>query len=330
MAAGGSLRPAFRTLAVCGALAAAAALFAYENDGRGRTVKGGPHRAINRLAVERFFDEKKADPVVSRYDLARSKKLLHETYVSGDMFRPGKGDRAATFTRWIEEGAYTADEPELYASFRHFYDPLALERGAGRAPLGAARRSDASRARGSGRRCPVPHRRPEQPEPRLLDGHGHHRQPADPCERVGDRRPGEQRVGREPLLLEEGIEYVENAFAATGPEKQRLWAKAWRSLGETMHLLGDMTSVPHVRNDSHPAASTYVGESSNDVGRLRSDPFETLAQRGPRRCIRQRRPALGSARRNSRRALRRRGRLYNASSFPPTPSRGRILSRAKR
>ena len=36
------------------------------------------------------------------------------------------------------------------------------------------------------------------------------------------------------------------------PEKDKLSAAAWRSLGETMHLIADMSVPSHVRNDSHP------------------------------------------------------------------------------
>ncbi|MBK9089234.1 MAG: hypothetical protein IPL90_09390 [Holophagales bacterium] len=277
MAAVVPLKPVLRALAACAALAAAV-LLAYENDGRTRAVKGGPHRAINRLAVERFFAEKQSDPILSRYDLSRSKKLLGETYVSGDMFRPGTGDRAATFTRWIEEGGYTADEPELYASFRHFYDPLAWNA-----------EDHAFEGLSLG---PQPGAAPVTPgggAPYLTDDlnslnklysaiTGSAVNPRIHAKEWAIDGPENNGWGENPYCWKRGLEYVEKAFAETGPEKQRLWAKAWRSLGETMHLLADMTSVPHVRNDSHPSASSYLGEYSDHVGRLRSDPYETLAQ----------------------------------------------------
>lgn len=272
-----ALRRVLRLVAACGAIGAAA-LLAYENDGRTRAVKGGPHRAINRLAVERFFAEQKDDPVVSRYDLSRSKKLLGETYVSGDMFRPGTGDRAATFTRWIEEGGYTADEPELYASFRHFWDPLAW--------------NPEDRAFEGLSLGPQPGADPVSPgggAPYLTDDlntlnrlysavTGSSVNPRIHAKEWAIDGPENNGWGENPYCWKKGLEYVEKAFAETGPEKQRLWAKAWRSLGETMHLLADMTSVPHVRNDSHPSASTVLGADSDHVGRLRSDPYEALAQ----------------------------------------------------
>lgn len=277
MAPFGSLKPALRAAAACGALAAAA-LLAYENDGRAKAVKGGPHRAINRLAHERFFEEKKADPVVSRYDLSRSKTLLDETYVSGDMFRPGKGDRAATFTRWIEEGGYTADEPELYASFRHFYDPLALNAEQD-APL-SERLVDVVLPELANPGAGVPYLTDDLNDLNLVyvTIAGSTVNPRIHAKEWAIDGPANNGWGENPYCWKKGIEYVEKAFAETGPGKQRLWAKAWRSLGETMHLLADMTSVPHVRNDSHPSASTYLRAPSNDVGRLRSDPYETLAQ----------------------------------------------------
>ena len=273
-----ALKPALRALAACGVLALAAGLFAYENDGTARSVKGGPHRAINRLALLRFFEESKADPVVSRYDLARSRTLLDETYVSGGMFRPGTGDRSATFTRWIEEGGYTADEPELYASFRHFYDPLALNSEMD-APL-TEQLVDAVLPALANPRVGVPYLTDDLNS--LNRVHvtiaGTTVNPRIHAREWAIDGPANNGSSGNPYCWKKGVEYVEKAFSATGPEKQRLWAKAWRSLGETMHLLGDMTSVPHVRNDSHPSASTYLGAASNDVGRLRSDPYEALAQ----------------------------------------------------
>ncbi|MEI6157655.1 MAG: PKD domain-containing protein, partial [Atribacterota bacterium] len=61
--------------------------------------------------------------------------------------------------------------------------------------------------------------------------------------------------------------FMSAAFSATNQqEKEKLFVAAWRSLGETMHLLADMTVPAHVRNDSHPGAS---------FEKYRADPYES-------------------------------------------------------
>lgn len=269
------MKTVVRALAACGALAAAA-LLGYENDGRAKAARGGPHRAINRLALERFFEEKARDPIVSRYDLSRRRTLTDETYVAGGLFRPEKGDRSATFARWIEEGGYTADEPELYASFRHFFDPLALNP----ETPGPAGTGTGGEPPGSGGATGIPYLTDDLNSLNAVYSRvtGTSVNPRIHAMEWAIDGPENNGWGENPYCWRKGVDYVEQAFPATGPEKSRLWAKAWRSLGETMHLLADMTSVPHVRNDSHPSASSAIGEDSDHVGRLRSDPYETLTQ----------------------------------------------------
>jgi hypothetical protein len=63
---------------------------------------------------------------------------------------------------------------------------------------------------------------------------------------------------------------MQEAFASDGKDKDRLFAKAWRALGETMHMMGDMTLPAHVRNDAHPG--------NLPAGQLRPDPYEALAR----------------------------------------------------
>ena len=53
------------------------------------------------------------------------------------------------------------------------------------------------------------------------------------------------------------------------PEKDKLFAAAWRSLGETMHLIADMSVPSHVRNDSHPGVETQF-----ITDKYRADSYE--------------------------------------------------------
>ncbi len=52
---------------------------------------------------------------------------------------------------------------------------------------------------------------------------------------------------------ENGKEYLASALSSPDPGNVN-YGNAWRSLGETMHLMADMTVPPHVRNDGHAKA----------------------------------------------------------------------------
>ena len=243
-------------------------------------MRDGPHRVVNRLALDAFWRGASSDPVLARYDRGRNRKLTGEPVVAGAMLKPTDGDFKGTWEEWVAEGGYLADEPELYASFRDFYDPLALN-----AEVDAAEARILHPEVGL-RRGPAAHGVP------YLTDHlnvltaiwsrpvGGTFNPQVHAKEWALEGPANNGWGDKPYCWKNGLEQMEQAFAATGPEKQRLFAKAWRSLGETMHLLADRTSPPHVRNDSHPGASTYLREESDDVGLLRSDPYETLARDG--------------------------------------------------
>ncbi len=174
-----------------------------------------------------------------------------------------QGDRKGRWGWWVEEGGYTADEPELYASFRHFYDPKAVN---GVTYL-TDHLQDMERyytylGRGSGEGVVNPH----------ID--------AREWAIAGPARNG---LFENEYSWKKGVEYMREAFQTTAPTKDRTFVKAWRALGETMHLMGDMSCVPHVRNDSHPAlavgsATLGVGNLDTNQGLLRSDPYETLCR----------------------------------------------------
>ena len=67
-----------------------------------------------------------------------------------------------------------------------------------------------------------------------------------------------------------GVGNMRKAFADKTKDKDRIFAKAWRACGETMHLMADMTVPAHVRNDAHPFDSP--------AGGWRFDPYEKFMQ----------------------------------------------------
>ncbi|MCJ7611196.1 MAG: hypothetical protein MUP19_02955, partial [Candidatus Aminicenantes bacterium] len=78
-----------------------------------------------------------------------------------------------------------------------------------------------------------------------------------------------------------GVEFMRRAFHSTESQarKDQLFAAAWRALGETMHLLADMTVPAHVRNDSHPGLGLVPLMGITDRwGSLKKDPYESTLE----------------------------------------------------
>lgn len=260
-----------------------APLRAYDNDGRDAEgnglYRGGPHRTINELALD-------ALPLISQDQRLRKARLRESweltgpTVVDRGMELIVSGDRSHPFRWWVMEGGYDADEPELYNSFRHFYDPSRpatpyltdhLDEldyvyralifagiaatggtlGAGSAVTGAAA--------GGGAALTTMNPRVNARDWALTG-------------------QGNQGWGDNQYCLEKGKDYLRQAYEARDLQtRRRFFAQAWRALGETMHLLADMTCVPHVRNDSHPGKAVPWKPLLNtdpNFGYLRNDPYE--------------------------------------------------------
>jgi len=255
--------------------------WSYNNDGPG----GGPHRKINEIALDRFIQAAADDPILRYYDFRPSLKKYRIAPPSGDgavhLFVTEyytvtqKGDwyaeettavaelaanswaaekmpssvvveekQARPFPWWIVEGGFTADEPELHMSLRHFYDPQMR---------GFSTVSEA-------KTCSY-----------LTDV-------TDVADRVLARLVGSTLnpcVDAKRLALKEskhswseGQTQLKAAFdhpEADAGLRNAAFGKAWRCLGETMHLMADMTTPAHVRNDGHPGQLLWAG-----------DPYEAI------------------------------------------------------
>jgi hypothetical protein len=263
-------RPRSITLAVAAILVfgQVGAALGYENNQSGPTPGGGAHRRINQLAGQLFvksivngangaaFQKYDFEPLfpAGKYVIEALNEdvpdaLLDKVFKPAGITTWGRMEwreaeyQAAQvkanlmFSRWLVEGGFTADEPERFMSLRHFYNP--------RTDLGAAYLTD----------IPV----------------------------ITLRQMG---TNPEIDAVTWATTHADNAYSWTGgkdalalaftggtiAETQLAYAKAWRSLGETMHLAADMTVPAHVRNDSHPghwAASAVYDD-------LRSDAYEFL------------------------------------------------------
>ena len=223
------------------------------------------HRDINRCSIDKFARDVSFDIFGKKYKKFKKYNFTHNTYEmegyairKSGTFEVETCLRSRNYQKWIEMGGYSADEPELYSSLRHFYDPLKVQ----------------------------------------IDKHTHRNvtyltdHASEFLEKVNDfgnfltgkfivdprmdarewalTGPARRGYPENKYSLSKGIEYMRRAWAEKNIKmKDKLFAAAWRSCGETMHLLSDMTVPAHVRNDAHPGypnGKIYAG--------MRYDPYE--------------------------------------------------------
>jgi hypothetical protein len=148
---------------------------------------------------------------------------------------------------WVEHGGMSADEPQLPASFTHFYDPT------------------------------------EKPGERYLKNLLNDFFVAWAIDNPKvDHVDWAIKDSRNEYNYEAGKQYFKNALEQADPafRKQNM-AFAYRALGQTLHLIADMGIASHVRDDAHPGVGTgAVGyKYSYDA-----DPYEEVvyhhAQKG--------------------------------------------------
>lgn len=137
----------------------------------------------------------------------------------------------------IREGGYSADEPNVYVSMKHFYDPLAKS--------GSYELTDQSSA------------------------HGLVYEAVPATQWALTRADNPYSLRNAMLYYKKSLEIPSDAAISEIPvtgdfrdfagkpadvaEMRSMYAgKAMRGLGEVMHLVADMTQPSHVRNDSHP------------------------------------------------------------------------------
>jgi len=177
-------------------------------------------------------------------------------FSAGDVAAVGFGygysdEGSATMTpkQWISDGGYSADVPEVPASLRHFYDPTR--------PTGDRYLTDITNARIMGSLQKYVFTNPR------IDG-----------VEWALGKPGEHStsVQDHQYTWERGKLWMQMALKESDEDKKEEYmAKAWRSLGETLHMIADNGCPPHVRNDAHPSPlwnnNTWFGNP---------DPYEEL------------------------------------------------------
>jgi hypothetical protein len=160
-----------------------------------------------------------------------------------------EGPAEMTVKQWIAHGGYSADVPEVPASLRHFYDPTK--------PAGERYLTDITNAKIMGSLQKYVFTNPR------IDG-----------VEWALGKPGDHSTGIQDhqYTWERGKLWMQMALKETnGEKKNEYMALAWRSLGETLHMIADNGCPPHVRNDAHPSPlwnnNTWFGDP---------DPYEEL------------------------------------------------------
>ena len=183
------------------------------------------HPALNEYIIEgfqnRYTDNIRFDKFKNyNFDFSEVPHFLGTSVSKGGFLEIEESQANWTPTEWIKHGGASADEPNLPASFRHFYDPAE--------PEGERYLKDhldfLVNAIGIDFNPRIDH----------LDWSLYHE------DHLYNWVNGKNHMR---LSLQQADE----------TKKGKEMAFAFRALGETLHMIADLACPPHVRDDSHPA-----------------------------------------------------------------------------
>ncbi|MCY2930498.1 MAG: hypothetical protein NTV86_13560 [Planctomycetota bacterium] len=206
------------------------------------------HRAFNTVAMERFIAKAKADDNLAAF-------RMYEFYpdAGGKAFRYMTTNTtllpedvgAQTAFGWVVQGGFTADinYSGVEMAYRHFYDPLAMNNQ-------SAWISDLADEWATTAKL----------------------QEFNPLITAKQWALGTGGPEKESRYSLRQFDVSMKSLLSTTAQRTR-GADAWRCLGETLHLLADMTVPAHVRNDAHPGTP---GGWSDVFAKWRSDPYENF------------------------------------------------------
>jgi hypothetical protein len=188
------------------------------------------HPTFNEMIIK-FLELNSEKYFPSQYSLYFSQDALKYrglAVTNPGFFERWTGESEVDYTvfEWIKHGGFSADEPEIPASVRHFYDPIMLSG------------SKYLTNRGT-------FIEPYYPNPQInaIDW------------AIGDNPKGDENN----WTLLKGKQFLKIALESPDEDtKKENVAKAFRCLGEVLHNTGDMGCPPHTRNDSHAAPLGYT------------------------------------------------------------------------
>lgn len=145
--------------------------------------------------------------------------------IQGGKINVSESQVKLTPKEWIMHGGFSADEPQVPASLRHFYDPVSID--------GVSYLTDLVE------NYAITY---NQPLPKM------------------NAKEWAISATENPYNWNYAKQYLSNAFY-NEINRSKYLGDAYRALGEVLHLFADMGCPPHVRNDAHPAfANGYVGD----------------------------------------------------------------------
>ncbi|MFC2117605.1 hypothetical protein ACFLSY_03050 [Bacteroidota bacterium] len=206
------------------------------------------HRNINAGIVEKFksrfldgiFTQQKFKEYHFLFE--SSVGLSGQSIVKGGYLSVTEETKSFSLKEWIVEGGYSADEPQLQACLRHFYDPTE--------PIGQRYLKDHLGSIESQASLTF--------NPRI----DHVKWAITEPEHLYNWTIGKAK-------LKKALETNNKT------ERENNMAYAWRALGETLHMIADMGCPAHVRDDAHPglfADYTLLNYFGN------SDPYENICE----------------------------------------------------
>ncbi|MFO7615821.1 MAG: hypothetical protein R6V75_01065 [Bacteroidales bacterium] len=202
------------------------------------------HKKLNVAIAEAFMERYQVaiDPNEKFYNYFFSLSigaLEGEEVSKGDMLDIKTATARKTPLGWIEHGGMSADEPQLPASFCHFYDPTQ--------PEGQRYLKD------------------------LLDDFYVSWALENP---KVDHVQWALSDKRNEYNYEAGKTHFKNALEQKDPDFRKMnMAFAWRALGQTLHLIADMGIASHVRDDAHPGVGAGAAGYKYSYD---ADPYEEI------------------------------------------------------
>jgi len=175
------------------------------------------HPAINRRAFDHFLAAVATGAKYQHGAMDRAVVLSGPAVTASGKFNITTGSASGTIGLWLAHAGYSADEPEVIMSLRHFFDPLAKQQYYLTDIIGDTALTN----------------------------------PAIDARTWALEGPASGAYPENEFSWNKGLRYYRLAMERDSDREENL-ARAFRSLGETMHLLADMTQPAHVRNDGHP------------------------------------------------------------------------------
>jgi len=210
--------------------------------------KMGAHEEINRQAVKRFVNSMSGNAKYENSPVETDKTYLAARITSSSLTTTGLtiAQSDQTFSGWLADGGFSADEPHLWASVRHFYDPLSVN--------GAPQLTDHNWVHGQ-----------------IYDAVSARRWAFEDADNPYNWRKAMEYYKKAmeipndyKEIMVPGFEFRDATIQIKSAEEARniYLGKAFRALGESMHMIADMTQPCHVRNDSHPTGDLDPIEST--------------------------------------------------------------------